>query len=239
MLTYETLKKRPKDLVALTGLARRECEALLPVFEKTRRAAEESAKPAPQERQRAPGAGRKPGSRTVADKLLFVLAYTKTYPLPVVHGKRVEMSQSSANEWLRFLVPVVAAALDALGVLPERDGKRAAQWERLQGEPQDLIVDGVERRRQRPKSKKRQALHYRGKKKGHDDKNVVVVHTKSKRVSLLSQTNPGSLHDKTIVEDAAIRYPKNCTLRSDLGCQGYQPRVEQRLQPKKSRRSGN
>jgi DDE superfamily endonuclease len=239
VLTYETLKKKPKDLLALTGLARRECEALLPVFEKTLRAAEERAKPAMQKRQRAPGAGRKPGLPTVEDKLLFVLVYTKTYPLQVVQGKLFAMSQSSANEWLRFLVPVLAAALDALGVLPEREGKRVAQQERRQGELPDLIVDGVERRRQRPKSKEKQALHYSGKKKGHYDKNIVVVNTKSKRVSFLSQTKPGSLHDKRLVEEAEIRYPKHCTLRSDLGFQGYQPRVGQSLQPKKSRGSGN
>jgi hypothetical protein len=238
VLTYETLKKKPKELVALTGLARRECEELLPVFEKALRVAEEKAKRATRERQRAPGAGRKPGLQTGEDKLLFVLVYTKTYPLQVVHGKLFEMSQSSANEWLHFLLPVLAAALDALGVLPGREGQRVAQHERRYGEPRDLLVDGVERRRQRPKSKKKQALHYSGKKKGHYHKNVVVVNTKSKRVSFLSQTRPGSLHDKTIVEEAAIRYPKNCTLRSDLGFQGYHPRIEQSLQPKKSQRTG-
>jgi hypothetical protein len=239
VLTYETLKKKPKELVALTGLARRECEELLPIFAKVLRAAEAKAKPERQERQRAPGAGRKPGLQTVEDKLLFGLVYTKTYPLQVVHGKLFGMSQSSANEWLHFLVPVLAAALDALGVLPERDGQRVAQRERRYGEPQDLIVDGVERRRQRPKSKKKQALHYSGKKKGHYDKNAVVVNTKSKRVSFLSQTRPGSRHDKMLAEEAEIRYPKNCTLRSDLGFQGYRPRVGRSLQPKKSPRTGN
>jgi hypothetical protein len=73
----------------------------------------------------------------VEDKLLFVLVYTKTYPLQVVQGKLFAMSQSSANEWRRFLVPVLAAALDALGVLPEREGKRVAQQERRQGERPD------------------------------------------------------------------------------------------------------
>jgi hypothetical protein len=97
----------------------------------------------------------------------------------------------------------------------------------------------VERRRQRPKSKEKQALHYSGKKHGPDDKKSVVVNTKSKRGSFLSQTKPGSLHDKRLVEEAESRYPQHCTLRSDLGFQGYQPRVGQSLQPKKSRGSGN
>lgn len=237
-MTYETLKKKPKELVALTGLARRECEELLPVFAKALSAAEAKAKPVRKARQRAPGAGRKPGLRTVEDKLLFVLVYTKTYPLQVVHGKLFGMSQSSANEWLHFLMPVLAAALAKVGMLPEREGQRVAHRERRSGEPRDLIVDGVERRRPRPKSKPIQGIYYSGKKKGHYDKNVVVVNTKSKRVSFLSPTRPGSVHDKAIVEAAKIRYPKNCTLRSDLGFQGYSPRVGRRLQPKKSPRTG-
>ena len=205
MLTYETLKKKPKELVALTGLARRECEERLPVFARALSAAEAKAKPVRTERQRAPGAGRKPGLRTVADQLLFVLVYTKTYPLQVVHGKLFGMSQSSANEWLQFLVSVLAAALDHVGLLPEREGHRVARRERRSGEPRDLIVDGVERRRQRPKSQPSQGLYYSGKKKGHSEKNVVVVNTKSKRVSFLSPTHPGSMHDKAIVEAAKIR----------------------------------
>ena len=43
----------------------------------------------------------------------------------------------------------------------------------------DLIVDGVERRRLRPKDPaKMQTIHYSGKKKHHVDKNVVVVNTR-------------------------------------------------------------
>jgi Helix-turn-helix of DDE superfamily endonuclease/DDE superfamily endonuclease len=239
VLTYETLKKQPKELLALTGLARREVEALLPVFESALRAAEEKTAPKAKKRQRAPGAGRKPALATVEDKLLFVLVYTKTYPLQVVHGQLFAMSQSSANEWLHCLLPVLATALDALGVSPEREGHRLAQRERRQEKPHDLIVDGVERCRQRPQSKQKQALHYSGKKKGHYDKNIVVVATQSKRVSFLSQTKPGSMHDKAIVEEAEIHYPRDCILRSDLGFQGYHPRVGQNLQPKKSRGNRN
>ncbi len=126
MLTYETLKKKPKELVALTGLARREFEELLPLFAKALTAAEEAVKPKAKKRRRAAGAGRKPGLRTVADKLLFVLVYTKTYPLQVVQGQLFGMSQSSANEWIQFLLPVLADALDALGVMPEREGQKVA-----------------------------------------------------------------------------------------------------------------
>jgi len=237
VLTYETLKQKPKKLLALTGLARREFDELLPVFAKALAAAEAQTKPKPKKRQRAPGGGRKPGLGTVADRLLFILVYTKTYPLQVVQGQLFDMSQPSANEWIHALLPVLAAALDALGVMPEREGAQAARHERRQGEAPDLIVDGVERRRQRPKDPKIQAIHYSGKKKGHFDKNVVVVNTRSKRVSFLSPTLPGSVHDKALADHTQIRYSKDTTLRSDLGLLGYAPEVKAHLQPKKSPRT--
>jgi len=239
MLNYETLKTKPQELVALTGLARREFEELLPVFVQALQAAEEQARPKRRKRQRAPGGGRKPGLQTAADKLLLALVYTKPYPLQVVQGQLFGMSQSSASEWIHFLLPVLAQALDELGVLPERDGTHVAQHERRQAEPPDLIVDGVERRRQRPKNRDKQVVHYSGKKKQHTDKNVVLVNTRSKRVSFLSPTLPGVVHDKAWVDWADIQYPPATTLRSDLGFYGYHPPVREHLQPKKSRSTRN
>jgi len=233
MIHYATLRKKPKDLLALTGLARREFDELLPIFEQ--------ALPKPhkrrQRRQRTPGGGRRPALPTVADKLLFILVYTKTYPLQTVQAHLFGMSQPSANRYIQQLLPVLAQALDRLGVMPEREGPKVARHERRQGEANDLIVDGVERRRQRPKNPEKQGLHYSGKKKAHSDKNVVVVNTQTKRVSFLSPTLPGSVHDKKAADQAQVRYPKNVTLRSDLGLLGYAPDVHEHLQPKKSRRS--
>ena len=135
------------------------------------------------------------------------------------------------------LAPGLREALARLGVLPERDGAQAAGQARRRGEPADLIVDGVERRRQRPKDAKIQAIHYSGKKKAHSDKNVIVVNTGSQRVSYLSPTLPGSVHDKALADYADIQYPQHATLRSDSGFIGYAPGVRQHLQPKKNPRS--
>ena len=239
MLTYEILKKKPKKLLALTGLALREFDELLAVFAEALSAARARGKPKPKKRRRAPGGGRKPGLGTVEDKLLFILVYLKTYPLQVVQGQLFGMSQSSASEWIHSRLPVLATALDTMGVMPEREGAQAAQHEHRQKEAPDLIIDGVERRRQRPKDPKIQVIHYSGKKKGHYDKNGVVVNTRSKRVSFLSSTLPGSVHDKTLADYVEIRFPKGATLRSDLGCLGYAPTVQAHLQPKKNRRTRN
>ena len=237
MLTYAELQKQPKKLLALTGLARREFAELLPVFTQALAEAETAINPKPKKRQRAPGGGRKPGLGPAEDKLLFILVYTKTYPLQVVQGELFDMSQSSANEWIHSLLPVLRETLDRLGVLPERDGDQAARAARRRGEPADLIVDGVERRRQRPKHPTEQVIHYSGKKKAHSDKNVIVVNTGSQRVSYLSPTLPGAAHDKALADYAHIQYPKTAILRSDSGFIGYAPSVRQHLQPKKSPRS--
>jgi hypothetical protein len=237
VLTYETLKQKPKELLALTGLARREFDELLPVFAQALMAAEAAKKPKRKKRQRAAGGGRKPGLGSAEDKLLFIWVYTKTYPLQVVQGQLFGMSQSSASEWIQRLLPILMAALDALGVLPERDGAQVARQKRRPGETPDVIVDGVERRRLRPKDAKMQVIHYSGKKKGHFDKNVVVVNTRSKQVSYLSETLPGSVHDKALADHAKVAYPKATTLRSDLGFLGYGPTVREHLQPKKNPKS--
>ena len=76
MIRYSTLRKKPKDLLALTGLSRREFDELWPLFEQSL-----PARKRRQRRQRAPGGGRKPALPTAADKLLFILVYMKTYPL--------------------------------------------------------------------------------------------------------------------------------------------------------------
>lgn len=235
MLRCAALKKRPKDLLALTGLARREFEELLPVFERVL----SKTRPRRKRRLRALGGGRKPVLATAEDKLLFILVYLKAYPLQAVQAQLFGMSQQSANRYIQQLLPALTAALDELGFLPERDGPHLAAHERRRGEGHDLIVDGVERRRQRPKKPEIQAVHYSGKGHAHMDKNLIVVNTHTKRVSFLSPTLPGSVHDKALADHVQLRYPKGCTLRSDLGFLGYQPPVKEHLQPKKSRNTRN
>lgn len=236
MLRYENLTPRPLRLLALTGLARREFEELLPAFDKAYMTHYPIGK---KKRKRAVGGGRKATLLTREDQLLFILVYQKTYPLQVVMAELFGFSQPSANYWIHHLLPVLLDALDTLQLLPERNGARLADHERRQPEPPDLVIDGTERRRQRPKDPEKQALHYSGKKKAHSDKNVVIVNTASKRVAFLSTTYAGKTHDKKVADQEQIRYPRHCILRQDTGFQGYQPRVARLCQPKKSRAAVN
>jgi hypothetical protein len=64
---------------------------------------------------------------TPEDRLLFILAYVKTYSLQVVQGRLFGMGQSKANQWIHVLLLVLLAALRALGDAPARSLTALAQ----------------------------------------------------------------------------------------------------------------
>jgi hypothetical protein len=64
---------------------------------------------------------------TPEDRLLFILTYLKTYALQVMHGRLFGMGQSKANQWIHVLLPVLLAALRALGDAPARSLTALAQ----------------------------------------------------------------------------------------------------------------
>ena len=117
--------------------------------------------------------------------------------------------------------------------MPERDGAQAAQHERRQREASDLIVEEwnacepTERRQNEDDLLQRQE-------EGPFRQECTVAKTASKRVSFLSETLPGSVHDKALADHVDIHFSKTATVRSDLGFLGYHPTVKAHLQPKKA-----
>src|SRR5437773_11874564 len=57
---------------------------------------------------------------TPEDRLLVILVSLKTYALQVVHGRVCGMVQGKANQRMHVLLPVLLAALRALGDAPAR-----------------------------------------------------------------------------------------------------------------------
>ncbi len=214
----------------------KEFKVLLPAFSAAyQRTYESNETLAKRPRRRRLGGGRRGQLDTPEQKLLFILVYQKTYPLQTVMGELFGFSQAAANQWIHRLLPVLQEALTALGVMPQRDGAAVAEAEQAHDEPAEYILDGTERRRQRPKNAEKQALHYSGKKKTHTDKNMLLVNRRSKRVGYLGPTGVGKTHDKKMADAAQITYPDGALLYKDTGLQGYEPAVRQTLQPKKSR----
>jgi Helix-turn-helix of DDE superfamily endonuclease len=64
---------------------------------------------------------------TPEDRLMFILAYIKTYALQVVQGRLFGMDQSKANQWIHVLLPALLAALRPLDDAPTRSLTALAQ----------------------------------------------------------------------------------------------------------------
>src|SRR5438874_2850047 len=221
MITYKALQADRRQFLTLTGLTLSEFQRLLSAFPQAYQQlypANQTAEGQP--RQRSVGGGCKGRLEQPEDKLLFLLVYLKTYPLQAVMGELFGLSQPRVNYWIHRLLPVLQGALDDLGVCPERNAAHFARSQAASGAEPRLIIDGTERRRQRPKNPEKQALHYSGKKKAHTDKNVVVVNARSRRVGYLSGTYAGKTHDKKVAEGEGIRYPRQSRLLKDTGFQG-------------------
>src|SRR5436309_7115581 len=182
MVTYSELQSNRRQFLALTGLTVLEFQTLLPAFTRSYRRLHPPEKTmAGQPRQRPAGGGRRGALPGAEQKLLFILVYLKAYPLQAVMGELFGLSQPRVNAWIHRLLPVLRQALAEVGALPERQGGHFARAQPSGPREPQLIIDGTDRRRQRPKSPERQAAHYTGKKKTHTDKNVYVVAAPSKR----------------------------------------------------------
>ena len=160
------------------------------------------------------------------DKLLFILVYQKTYPLQARQGLHLGLSQPQTNYWIHRWLPVLQRALQTLGMRPERDGSQVARHPLArEGGVLELAIDGTERRRQRPHEATRQRDHYRGKKKPHTDKNILVVSETTDKVIYLGPTVAGKTHAKKAADEAAIAYPVKAPLIKTPVCKAMNRRV--------------
>jgi DDE superfamily endonuclease len=127
-LRFTDLQSRPLEFLDFTSLTLDEFQQLVPPFE--------TAFHARMAAWRMDGKPRTARRFTVynncplltpEDRLLFILAYLKTYTLQVVHGRLFGMVQGKANQWIHVLLPVLLAALRALGDAPARSLSTLAQ----------------------------------------------------------------------------------------------------------------
>ena len=99
-----------RQMKALTGLSQAQFDHLLSVFSDIYRATQQKTYEEGVEsgtRMRIPGGGSKGKLPTMADKLLFVLFYYKTYPTFDVLGTQFDMVRSKAHENLHKLSPIL------------------------------------------------------------------------------------------------------------------------------------
>lgn len=157
-----------RQMKALTGLSQAQFNALLPAFSDLYQAAqqqtyEDGVKAGT--RRRKPGGGCKGKLRTIADKLLFVLYYYKTYPSFDVLGTQFNMVRSKANENLHKLSPILYDTLVHLDLMPYRELRTPEALKAALKGVDQVIIDATERAYRRSQDDVKQREYYSGKKK--------------------------------------------------------------------------
>src|SRR5437764_2004305 len=217
--------KRPAVFERLTGLKVAEFERLLEPF--SREYTQQVIQPrltAPG-RVRASGGGQKGALPEMADKLLFILLYSRIYPLLLVQGMFFGMAESKACKWVGILLPILDAALGRSHVRPQRAQGRSLE-EIIKEFPELLefgvLTDGTERPIRRPKDTQEQKEAYSGKKKRHTKKNVTLTHPKTQYILATSEEANGSKHDKKVFDEAALCCSTPIPISADSGFQGLE-----------------
>lgn len=165
-MNYKSLQNNETVFLSLTSVTVFEFEILLIAFaqafsETTNRTVTNEA------RFRKYGGGQHGKLPNIEDKLLFILSYTKNYPLQTYHGLQFGLSQSNTCRQIHALLPKLKRALEILGCKPERTAEDLVERLKNQVETGELVQDGVERMRERPKDEEAQKMFYSGKKNAY------------------------------------------------------------------------
>ncbi len=217
--------KRPALFERLTGLKVAEFERLLEPFAREYHQQVIEPRVSAPHRVRGVGGGQKGALPEVGDKLLFILTYTRIYPLLIIQGMFFGMAESKACKWVGLLLPVLDAALGHSHLRPKRARGRSLE-EIIQEFPElkevGVLTDGTERPIRRPKDDQEQKEAYSGKKKRHTKKHVTFTHPKNQYILAASQEAKGSKHDKKIVDEAALSCTTPIPINADSGFQGLE-----------------
>jgi hypothetical protein len=208
----ERLRRSPKAFRQLTGITPVVFDQLLadltPRYEQA-----EAKRKNRSGRQRQPGAGRK-HALSLADRLLMLLIYYRTYTTHVFLGFLFGVDDSAVCRNINPLQPLLAG----LFRIPERRIKLDPE------EMRELFFDATERPTRRPKRGQRE--FYSGKKKRHTIKNQVVTARRTKppgpgkkpqrlRIAAVSESFPGSVHDKKVYDKSRVITPPDVKRTGD------------------------
>lgn len=203
------------------GITYQQFEKILPKFSSALRSAEHK-KAYEKIRLRDIGGGRKPTLRTDRQKLFFILLYYKIYPTYRLAQVIYEFEYSNIFYWQKFLEKVLENTLGYELTLPTVKVSGLTMLFEVCPLLRNFIVDATERRIQRPKDNKTQALYYSGKKKCHTVKNQILINPYNRKILSISAAVFGTIHDKKLLEEDGTIYraPPNSQGLGDLGYLG-------------------
>jgi len=170
------------------------------------------------DRRRRPGAGRK-HALDLADRLLMLLMYYRTYTTHAFLGSLFGVDDSAVGRNINPLQPLLAGIFR----IPER------RVELDPGDLRELFFDATERPIPRPT--RGQKRFYSGKRRRHTLKTQVVVTRRRKRpgpgagprrvrIAAVSGAFPGRTHDKKVYDRARVIAPPGVRRTGDTGYVG-------------------
>jgi hypothetical protein len=213
----ERLRRSPNAFRQLTGITPTVFDKLLADLTPRYEQADARRKSRPT-RQRRIGGGRK-HALDLADRLLMLLIYYRTYTTHAFLGFLFGMDDSAVCRNINPLQPLLAGIFR----IPER---------RIRLDPEEmreLFFDATERPARRPA--RGQRAYYSGKKKRHTLKNQVVVARRTKppgpgpkpqrlRIAAVCETHPGSVHDKKLYDRSRAVAPPDARRTGDTAYLG-------------------
>jgi DDE superfamily endonuclease len=224
-LNYSEVAKRPALLHRLTGLTVAEFEHLCEPFAWQYHQQVIQPRVTAKHRMRALGGGQKGALPEVADKLFFILLYSRIYPLLIVQGLFFGRAESKACKWVGLLLPVLDASLGSAHVRPKRAQGRSLE-EIIEAFPElqelGVLIDATERPIRRPKEPTKQQEDYSGKKKRHTKKHLTITHPQTHYILATSQEAPGSKHEKKMLDESHLTCQESLPIGADSGFQGLE-----------------
>ncbi len=220
-----------RHIRSLTGLSQEQFDQLLQAFTRVYKEAKQEAYEKGKKagtRQRKPGGGAKGKLPAMADKLLFVLYYYKTYPTFDVLGTQFDMARSKAHTNLHNLSPILHTTLVRLGMMPHREFKTPEELKAALDGIDRIIIDATERAFRRSQDNATQREYYSGKKKRHTVKNTVMSRL-DKFIVFVGRTFTGRNHDYEMLKEELppdLDWFADIDALVDLGYQGIQTDYE-------------
>jgi hypothetical protein len=213
----DRLRTTPKAFRRLTGITPAAFDRLLDQLTPRSEQADARRKDRPG-RKRKPGGGRK-HALALADRLLMLLIYYRTYVTHAFLGFLFAIDDSAVGRNINPLQPLLAGIFR----IPER------RIELAEDEIRELFFDGTERPTRRPRRGQRE--FYSGKKRRHTIKAQVVVVRKRKppgsgakarrlRIAAVSASFPGKAHDKRVYDATRVVAPPGVKRTGDTAYLG-------------------
>src|SRR5262245_13390739 len=213
----DRLRRTRKAFRRLTGITPAAFDRLLDQLTPRYEQAEARRKDRPG-RKRKPGGGRK-HALALADRLLMLLIYYRTYVTHAFLGFLFSVDDSAVGRNINPLGPLLAGIFR----IPER------RVELTEEEIRELFFDATERPTRRPE--RGQRAFYSGKKRRHTIKTQVVVVRRRKkpgpgaearrvRIAAVSASFPGKVHDKRVYDATRVVCPPGARRTGDSGYVG-------------------